>query len=190
MLSNSTKTKFAIMRTFGLAFLLFFTSAAFAQLVPISLDQRIEKSTIILEGKVVSQSCFWSEDKSAIYTLNVIDVYKLFKGRLESKQVELITKGGIIGNKMQRVTHSLELKIDDIGIFTTIPSITKISTNSNSMKLRAYAGAQGFIKYNLTEKSAKDVFNNYTNIATDLHSKIVARTKTSIKTFQKAPFKI
>ncbi len=189
MLSHSTKTKF-VLRTLGLAFLLSFTHTAFAQLTPISLEQRIEKSTTIFEGKVVSHASYWDEAKSSIYTLNVVDVYKVFKGQVTTKQIELITKGGILGNKMQRVSHSLELKISDVGVFTAIPSTSKLGTQTNFTKLRTYAGVQGFIKYDLVNKSASDVFNNYKNITKELYSKIVAHTKTSIKTVQKTPFKI
>ncbi|MES2650907.1 MAG: hypothetical protein V4663_04160 [Bacteroidota bacterium] len=80
MLSHPTKTKFAL-RTLGLVLFLSFTHTAFAQLIPISLEQRIEKSTTIFEGKVVSHASYWDDMKVNIYTSYVFEVTKLFKGK-------------------------------------------------------------------------------------------------------------
>ena len=38
-----------------------YLNSAFAQLVPISLDERIDKATTIFEGRVVSQTSYWDE---------------------------------------------------------------------------------------------------------------------------------
>lgn len=180
-----------MMNKITLLFLLGFCfNSAFAQLIPISLDQRIDKSTAILEGKVISQTSYWNDAKTQIYTSNIIAVYKVFKGTLATKQVEMITKGGIVGNDMQRVSHTLELTIGDTGVFTAIPSTAKLTTNARLTKLKAYSGLQGFIKYDLKNGSAKDVFANYKNVKKEVYSKIEGRTKASFKTIQKAPFKM
>ena len=55
-------------------------SVAFAQLIPISLNQRIDNSSQIFEGEVISKLSYWNEDKSHIYTINVVNIYKVFKG--------------------------------------------------------------------------------------------------------------
>jgi hypothetical protein len=185
MRSNLTKRKIVLIFTV-LQFCIF--NAAFGQFVPISLAQRIEKSTTIFEGKVISQSCYWDETKTHIYTSNVVEVYKIFKGKLTSLQVEIITRGGIVDNDMERIYNTLELKIGDIGIFTAIASTTKIKTKSNLTKLKAYAGMQGFIKYDLASNSAKDVFNEYINIKKELYPKIETLTKTNMKTIKKNTF--
>lgn len=171
-------------------FVFFYFNIANAQLIPISLDQRIDNATAILEGKVIAQTSYWDETKTQIYTSNIVEVYKLFKGKLSANQVEIITKGGVVGNDMQRVSHTLELTLGDIGVFTAVPNTFKVTTKAKLTKLKAYAGLQGFIKYDLKDKTAKDVFNTYKNINKEVYSKIAGRTKTNFKTVQKAPFKI
>jgi len=56
-----------------------------------------------------------------------------------------------------------------------------------SAKLKAYAGLQGFIKYDLKNGTANDVFNTYKNVK-EVYDKIVGLTKISFKAVQKAPF--
>lgn len=161
-----------------------------AQFVPISLNQRVENSTAIIEGKVISQASYWDETRTHIYTANVIEVYKIFKGNLTSNRVEIITMGGVIGDRVEHVTNMLTLKIGETGIFTAIPNTQKLITNTELTQLKTYAGIQGFIKYNLESGSAADLFNEYKNVDTDLHRKIIAQTKLNIKIIQKAPFKM
>lgn len=168
----------------------FTTHAVFGQFVPISLDQRIEKSTTIFEGKVISQASYWNQTKTHIYTSNVVEVYKLFKGDLSTDKVEIITIGGIIGDRIERVTNMLTLNIEDTGIFTSIPNNIAVTTMAKLPKFITYAGIQGFIKYNLENGSAADLFNEYKNVGPDLYRKIMIQTELNIKVIQKAPFKI
>jgi len=190
-LVRSTKSKTPSFKYLGLLFLLLtFYSTAFAQLVPISLDQRIDKSTQIFEGEVVSKNSYWDDDKKHIYTVNVINVYKVFKGASSQKQIEVITKGGIVGDVMEEISHSLQLNVGDAGIFTAIESPAKLNTNSKLTRLKAYAEQQGFIKYNLSKQSAEDVFNTYKSISKDVYPKIKNRTKISVKVVQKDKFNL
>ena len=47
-----------------------------------SLEKQIKNSTLVVEGKVVSKKAFWDVENKNIYTANVIEVYKVFKGQL------------------------------------------------------------------------------------------------------------
>lgn len=185
-----TKSAIKAVQKISFVFLLFCFSSVYGQLIPISLDQRIDHATAIIEGKVISQTSHWDENKTHIYTSNIIEIYKVFKGNVSTSRVEMITRGGIVGNDMQRVSHSLELTIGDTGIFTAIPNTAKLSTSAKLTKLKTYAGLQGFIKYDIENGTAKDVFNTYKNVTKDVYAKISARTKSNFKTIQKAPFKI
>jgi len=176
-------------RTTILIYLLLSVNILHAQFVPISLNQRIENSTAILEGKVISQASYWDETKTHIYTSNIIEVYKIFKGDSTSKKVEMITVGGVVGDKVEYVTNMLTLKIGDTGVFTAIPNTQKLSTKTELPRLKTYAGIQGFIKYNLESGIAADLFNEYKDIDIDLYQKITNQTKLNIKIIQKAPFK-
>jgi hypothetical protein len=189
MLSNLNKGMLIPFRAALLSVMLLITNTAFAQLVPISLAERVENSTLIFEGKVISQEAYWDDNRQAIYTSSVIEIYKLFKGQLITNKVEIINRGGIVGDRMERVSHTLELNIGDVGVFTAIPTNIKLTTKPNLTQLRPFAGIQGFIKYDLKAGSGKDVFNEYKNISTDVYIKIANQTKIDFKTVQKAPFK-
>ena len=166
-------------------FFLFSTPSA-AQFVPISIEQRIANSTLILEGKVISQACYWDEMKTHIYTSNVVELYKVFKGQSASNKIEIITIGGVVDDRIERVTNMLQLTIGDTGIFTAIPNTVNLITPTGLVKYKTYAGIQGFIKYNLSTDGASDLFNTYKSL-NDLYSKITTQTKkkaTIIRKFQ------
>ncbi len=172
-------------------FMLFFISGStFSQLIPVSLDQRITNAQIIFEGKVISQNSFWDNNHANIYTSNIVEVYKVFKGNLAATQVEIVTEGGIVGTEKEVVSHTLELNVGDAGIFTGIPNTIKSPQKSNLMSLKTYADMQGFIRYDLKTNSAHDVFNTYTNIMADVYPAITKRTKQDIKEIQKNNFNI
>ena len=59
-------------------FLFLNANSVFSQtmLKEISLGQQINKSTLVIEGKVVSKRSFWQN--SLIYTANTVEVYKVF----------------------------------------------------------------------------------------------------------------
>ncbi len=190
MALNASKRRNVFLPLFASLLLLLSGNIAHSQFVPISLNQRIEKSTTIIEGKVISQTSYWDETKTHIYTSNLVDVYKLFKGDLNSNRVEIITIGGMIGDRIERVTNMLTLNIGDTGIFTAIPNSVELTTKAKLVKFKTYAGIQGFIKYNLENGSAADLFNEYKHIGPDLYQKIMTQTKLTIKIVQKAPFKI
>lgn len=159
-----------------------------AQLIPITLEQRIDNASAIIEGKVISQTSHWDETRTQIYTTNVIEVYKIFKGTLTSNQIEIITKGGIVGDDMQRVSHTLELVPGDVGVFTAVPNTFKIASVAKHPRFKAYAGLQGFIKYDLKNRMAKDPFAEYRNVKKDVYQKITTRTQRQFKILKAAPF--
>jgi hypothetical protein len=190
MVKNSNQKLFVLISAGFLAILLFCFNSTSAQLIPISLDQRIDNSTAIFEGKVIRQTSYWDNTKTHIYTSNIVEVYKVFKGESIAKEIELITRGGIVGDNMQRVSHNLVLNIGDAGVFTAVVNTAKLVTNTKLTQLKTYAGEQGFIKYDQETGSAKDVFDTYNKITTDVHAKIVARTKLNIKIIQKSNLKV
>ena len=170
--------------------LTFFSEITFAQLVPISLEQRIDKSDIIFEGRVTSKTSFWDQAHQQIYTTNTITVYKVFKGNLISSTVEIVTRGGMVGHTLEEVSHSLQLTVGDTGIFTAIPNQLALSGVAVLPRFRAYAGIQGFIRYDLQKHTASDPFSLYKNIANDVYTPISKRTKAKMRIIRKTDFTI
>lgn len=175
------------------------TQKAISQMIPLSLEKRIENATDIFEGKVIAQSSYWNKAHTQIYTVNEIVVYKVLKGTLSDTIVEIITLGGRVGDKMEMVTPSLQLHIGDVGMFTAIASNAKLARSSsnarlaenpNLTELRAYAGKQGFIRYNLRNHSASDPFNHYKDISKDVYSVIERQTGMELRVIKQPDYKI
>jgi archaellum component FlaF (FlaF/FlaG flagellin family) len=78
--------------------MVFSFSVGFSQelLYEVSMQEQIENADIIIEGKVVSKVSYWNSQQTNIFTINTVEVYKIFKGNSAS-QIEIITPGGTIG---------------------------------------------------------------------------------------------
>ena len=72
---------------------------------------------LIAEGKVIEKKSFWNNEHTMIYTANTIEVYKLFKGNLVEKSIEVITEGGGVGNQYIETSDLLNLDQGQTGIF-------------------------------------------------------------------------
>lgn len=157
----------------------------------IPLSNRATNSDLIIEGKVVSKKAFWNAAHNMIYTSNTIEVYKVFKGNLTTTSIEILTMGGTVGFNKITVEPSLNLNLGEIGIFTcenvkryTVP----FSNRTNLPQYEAYASSQGFVKYDLESQTASDPFNKYSNIESEVYSKVLSP---ALKTWKVvAPFDI
>jgi hypothetical protein len=139
-------------------------SASIAQeqcmLIPLSLEQRLDQSSLVIEGKVLSQSSFWDRTHQHIYTSNIVKVYKLFKGVLQTDNVEIITEGGIVQNEMQLLSSTLALSKDETGIFFLYPT-ANLTQGKSIASYMVYSSLQGFIKYDLVNRIAIEPFKKY-----------------------------
>src|SRR5688572_14684048 len=64
----------------------------YCMMAPVSPEQRIAESGLIVEGDVIAQKSFWDSRHQNIYTANLINVYKVFKGGFSGGQIEVITE--------------------------------------------------------------------------------------------------
>ncbi|HKR05576.1 MAG TPA: PKD domain-containing protein [Bacteroidia bacterium] len=146
-------------------------------MVPVSLSERINTSGHIIEGKVISQASFWNYNSTLIYTENVIDVYKVFKGNVIANKISIVTEGGTVGNNKHVIEPSLELKTGNIAtFFLAASSVQNVPSNFNSsLVFEPYASAQGAINYDVKSKTGNDVFNTYINIDVEVYQTIVTQ---------------
>lgn len=152
-------------------------------MVEVSLKNRCAEATLIIEGRVLERSCFWDLQHKHIYTKNLVDVYKVFKGKLSSQSIEIITEGGVVEDNMEDVSNSLILNIMEDGMFLIKPSKIKFpaSFDAGVTRYEAVAATQGFIKYDAEKQSASDVFYTYPNIKKDLYKVIKKHSKQKTK---------
>lgn len=173
---NTVKMEKSITRKLLYVFgLLLFTASSFnAQEVlrEISLEEQINASDLVVEGKVLSKESFWNSDYSQIFTVNTVQVYKVFKGNLV-ETVEVITPGGYVNGKMQKVIPSLQLNANDIGLFTLHDEEKAVKSKESKVKaFKPYSSVQGFYKYNLIDNTAINPFSVIKNIEENFYTRV------------------
>lgn len=150
-------------------------------LVEIPLKQQIEKSVLVVEGRVISKAPFWDANDGLIYTAHTIEVYKVFKG-VPVETIEVITLGGTVGLKALVVHPSLKLQNGDTGVFTLIQSDSK-PVNQKSISgvkaYKAYSSVQGFYKYNRYQDIAVNPFQKKQSISQAFYNEIMKYTHTA-----------
>ncbi|GAA3633368.1 hypothetical protein GCM10022397_18640 [Flavivirga jejuensis] len=144
----------------------------------IPLKQQIDESSLVIEGKVISKQSFWDTDYKNIYTVNTIEVYKVFKGEAVTI-IEVITPGGAVGDRIQKVIPSLKLRKGDLGAFTLHESHINISESNKSgnKQFKVYSSLQGFYKYHLNDNVATNPFSSKNGITKELYNQIESITK-------------
>lgn len=157
--------------------LLRFTPSAAQGLYPVSLDEKIQESPLVIEGKVVEQQCFWNPQHTMIFTNNKVEVYKVFKGSVSTTHIEILTQGGSVNDTSIQASHLLELKKDDLGIFFChTNSINLRSPASNKVLYDVWSSSQGFFQYDVVEQKASAPFVRYASIEQALYTELQAKT--------------
>ncbi len=79
---------------------------------------RTERSELVVEGKVINCRSFWNESHTQILTSNLVEVFKVFKGKDFNKEtIEIITLGGTVGDRFSIVSHQKTFKPGMEGVF-------------------------------------------------------------------------
>lgn len=156
--------------------ILCFSFARSQGLYPVSTEQKIINSTLIVEGKVISRKSAWNNSHTMIYTTSQVEVYKVFKGTLQKKTVDIITIGGAVDGYLIQATHLLELNKNDVGIFFLRPDKTQNAPADITPVHEVYSSSQGFYKYNLKLKSASAPFIEYNDIEKQLYRDLRNKT--------------
>lgn len=162
-------------------FMLLTLDFAHAQLYKVDLSEKIQKASLIIEGKVIGKKSFWNDTHTMIFTANKIEVYKLFKGAIIEKTIELVTQGGTVGSKAVIVSDLLELDINKTGIFFCRPNENHlISPETGKLLFDVYSSDQGFLRYDEKEDIAYAPFAYYNGIEKNLHKQIQQKTGKAI----------
>ncbi len=151
--------------------LLLWVDFGFSQaLYPVSTEEKIANSSLIVEGKVVEQVSFWNDARSMIFTTNKVAVYKTFKGNTSNAFIEVMTQGGVVGNDFVGVTDLLELSVGEVGIFFCFPNAIQLkSPITHDLLYDVYSSAQGQVSYHLAAQTASTPFEIYNDIRQQLY---------------------
>ena len=176
-------------------FVFFCLEVTFAQgvLREISLSKKIEGSSLLVEGKVLAKKSFWGDGMKHIYTSNTIEVYKIFKGKLNNATIEIITLGGVVGLEAENISPSLQFQKKDIGLFFLKNAfhcdVNVGVANKGSVSFKPSTGAQSFYIYDLNEGTATGIFQKYDHVSTTLYSEIYKTTNSTYKEVKKTSIK-
>lgn len=110
-----------------------------------------------------------------LVTRSVLEVYKVFRGRLPAGPLSFVTPGGTLGLRREDVSSTLSVQAGQQGLFFLEADPTQPG------ELRAYAGPQGFIAYDLADLSASEPFGRYASIEGTLYDAVAAGTGTAYR---------
>ncbi|MCK5815992.1 MAG: T9SS type A sorting domain-containing protein [Flavobacteriaceae bacterium] len=156
-------------------------SVAQGLMYEISLSEQVSASSQIIEGKVISKKSYWNASHGRIYTVNTIEVYKVFKGKTQSI-VEIVTQGGSVGMDIHQVNPSLKLRIGDVGVFTLIDHsiVFGSSKKGTHASFKAYSSKQGFYKYDMPNNIVTNPFSKRKGISANFYAELKKITKNSV----------
>ncbi len=158
---QKTNMKYLFKPTVYIFFFIFsFTHLSSQELLEeIPLEQQIKNATTIIEGKVISKESFWDNDYNLIYTVNTLEVNKVFKGEPISK-INVVTMGGIVNESSLTVNPSLTLNLNDIGLITLENFNTNlVDYDTTKGKLyKPYCNIQSFYKYDILDSKVTNPF--------------------------------
>jgi hypothetical protein len=138
-------------------------------LVPVPLGQRAQQARLVVEARVASQQVEQAANGHLI-TRSVLEVYKVFRGKLLAGQLSFVTPGGTLGLRREDVSSTLRVQPGQQGVFFLE------ADPGQPGELRAYAGPQGFIAYDLTSLTASEPFGRYASIEGALYKAVAAST--------------
>ncbi len=100
-----------LIASFLFLFLLTFNPILFCQ------NNIPENSAIIIEGKVVSVSPKWNNDRSHIVSESKIKIISVFKGNVTDSIITITSFGGEVEDDLHFSPHSINLQKDYYGYF-------------------------------------------------------------------------
>lgn len=139
-----------------------FLSMAQENIYKVPLSRKVERSSLIVEGRIKSSNSFWDPAHRMIYTSHKVEVYKVFKGTVNAETIEVLTQGGTVGLDQVEASDLLNLDGKEAGVFFCFPnSISLRNPSTGITPLDVYSSAQGFIHYNTFDGTAAAPFEKY-----------------------------
>jgi len=139
---------------------------------PRVIEEAIKQATLsefIFEGSVIEQEYYKNPYDKNLYTINTINIYKIFKGqdKLNCGTVSLITRGGIDPNDTEMIfrglpSHSEYYRKGSVGTFFCIQNdelykqVNPTLSSDNPMLLRSV-----FPKYGMSIQYSKEITDIY-----------------------------
>lgn len=159
--------------------LILFVQPLQAQLFQLPLADIAGHSTLIVEGRVIARQSFWDNRHHNIYTANTVEVSAILKGAATAPEtVQVITRGGIVGDRMHIVSESVQYETGDAGMFCLFPAPMDIPV---APAWENYGSPHGFFRYDFPTLSVQHPFHPFAGIG-ELREKIKLLTREPVVT--------
>jgi hypothetical protein len=136
-------------------------------LVPVPLTERVAGAALVVEASVGAQETVAAGGH--LYTLSDLTVYKVFRGAVPGR-LQLAEAGGTLGLRREVLSPGVAFAPGQQGLFLLMPDPVLPGA------YRLVAGPQGFVQYDLTDRSAAEPFGRYASIAGKLYPAVEAAT--------------
>lgn len=146
---------------------------------------RTERSELVVEGRVINCRSFWNESHTQILTSNLVEVFKVFKGKDFNKEtIEIITLGGTVGDRFSIVSHQKTFKPGMEGVF-----FCNANRKLSSMRQAGEASfvlsfpETGFVQYFFEKFNppAADDSKSYKDIPKEIYDEIVLSAREPVR---------
>lgn len=128
-----------------------------AQLYELPFEDIIDQSALIVEGRVTAQRSFWDTGEENIYTASTVEVFRVNKGSAPVPAVvEVITPGGIVGNRMELVSESVQYAVGQYGLFCLVPAKGDLPV---APAWENYGSPHGFFQYDFLTRQVEHPFH-------------------------------
>ena len=145
-------------------------------LIKIPLEEQVSNAQLIAEGEIIAKKSYWDVGRKNIYTVNTLEVSKLYKGA-DATRISVVTTGGAVGLKAQIDHPSLELYKEEKGTFILEKFNLDLEGYQDNLPLYQVTGlSQGLFRYNTRTRK---IYNPITQVASpeELEQKITSLTK-------------
>ncbi len=146
-----------------------YMSQAQCTMVELPLSLRIGEADAVFEGRI--EGSRFESINGSIYTIYMVDIFKLFKGDIKNSKAEIVAPGGYMNGKVQHIEPNFHGSYGQTGIFTVTyrPDLLNETTHD---RFYAFAADQSAITYNEEQGYGSDVFHRYHNIEQELYTPI------------------
>ena len=114
---------------------------------PISLENKILNSDLIIEGEVISKSCSWDHAHRLIYTTYLFRIHTRFNGTAPGSHILVCTPGGIIGDTALILEPGFGMEPGEKGVLFLKPLLNLPTGVFQLPVFEPYSWTQGFYRY-------------------------------------------
>jgi hypothetical protein len=161
------------LRLFVIVLHLFLNHFTTAQcLIPLTLEQRVLHSEVIVAGRIIGEESFWGDtEHHLIATAYKVELFQIFKGKNLSDTLEIIVGGGRIGDKIQTTIPSPQFKLSDF-VLLMCASLPKKVLPNRPKSYHLTANVQSVITCNWDNEVATDTWESFPKFEKNLFPKI------------------